>query len=262
MTAKTQESLAALEKRFKSRTPTARMLRLLQLHTDRVLRFGNSPGNGLGRIGTPQFNGLVVGPQASDGLTPEELELPGVALIPFASERASADDDAPAADTPPPKRDRLAALHVNALFDFLDPAGFGYVRDREHVAGFEPHQFRHMPEAPTEQGAGRTEKWAVVRLQLVSLLKHDRPVVYSSNVLPSMIEANRPETRPLTAFEEKALKALREGDDLVTESSGDRIRMMGSLRPAKQCLECHDAKRGDLLGAFSWDLQRQTVGKP
>ncbi len=257
MTAETQESLAALEKRFKSRMPTARMLRLLQLHTDRVLRFGNSPGNGLGRIGTPQFSGPVVGSQASDGLTPEKLELPGAALIAFEAVRTPAEDDAP-----PPKLDRLAALHADALFDFLDPAGFGYVRDREHVAGFEPHQFRHMPEAPTERGACRTEKWAVVRLQLVSLLKHDRPVVYSSNVLPSMIEANRPETRPLTAFEEKALKTLREGDDLVTESSGDRIRMMGSLRAAKQCLECHDAKRGDLLGAFSWDLQRQTVGEP
>ena len=73
---------------------------------------------------------------------------------------------------------------------------------------------------------------------------------------------SRPETRPLVPFEKKALTALKAGDDLVTESSGDRIRMMGSLRAAKQCLQCHDAKRGDLLGAFSWDLQRQTVGDP
>ncbi len=78
-----------------------------------------------------------------------------------------------------------------------------------------------------------------------------------------MIEANRPQTRPLAAVRGKSVEGSRRaGDDLVTESSGDRIRMMGSLRAAKQCLECHDAKRGDLLGAFSWDLQRQTVGEP
>ncbi len=26
--------------------------------------------------------------------------------------------------------------------------------------------------------------------------------------------------------------------------------MLGAIRAAKQCLECHDGKRGDLLGAF------------
>jgi len=35
--------------------------------------------------------------------------------------------------------------------------------------------------------------------------------------------------------------------------------MLGSLRAAKQCLECHTAKRGDLLGAFSYVLHQPHV---
>jgi hypothetical protein len=50
---------------------------------------------------------------------------------------------------------------------------------------------------------------------------------------------------------------LRGQADLATETSGDRIRVVDSLRASKQCLECHEVKRGDLLGAFSWELQRQ-----
>ena len=35
---------------------------------------------------------------------------------------------------------------------------------------------------------------------------------------------------------------------------GPAYRMLGSLRAAKQCLDCHTASRGDLLGAFSYAL--------
>ena len=80
----------------------------------------------------------------------------------------------------------------------------------------------HKPqEAPKEQ-------WAVIRLQLVSLLKFDRPAVYVSDNLPRMDELQGVPTRPLTPFEAKSLKSLREGDDIATETSGDRIRMVGS----------------------------------
>jgi hypothetical protein len=30
--------------------------------------------------------------------------------------------------------------------------------------------------------------------------------------------------------------------------------MLGSLRAAKQCLDCHNVQRGELLGAFSYRL--------
>jgi hypothetical protein len=120
------------------------------------------------------------------------------------------------------------------------------------VAGFEPHQFRATPEL-----AGVNERWVVVRLELVSLLKHKEPVAYATDALPNLTDSDNAPTRPLNLLEKKAINSLREGDDLATETSGDRIRMVGSLRASKQCLECHEVKRGDLLGAFSWELQRQ-----
>ena len=60
----------------------------------------------------------------------------------------------------------------------------------------------------------------------------------------------------LTDFEAKALKALREGEEVVTEATTNEIHMVGAVRAAKQCTACHDVKRGTLLGAFSYDLRR------
>jgi hypothetical protein len=34
----------------------------------------------------------------------------------------------------------------------------------------------------------------------------------------------------------------------------DRIRMVGSVRAAKDCLDCHSVDRGHLLGAFTYEL--------
>ncbi|HBI43165.1 MAG TPA: hypothetical protein DDY78_09965 [Planctomycetales bacterium] len=160
-----------------------------------------------------------------------------------------------------PKEADLSAFHERGLQDFLNPAGFGFVKDRENVAGFQGHQFRTMPQLPVvhKPPDERKEQWAVIRLQLMSLLKYEQPAVYVSDNLPRMDELKGVPTRPLIPFEEKSLKSLRKGDDLATETSGDRIRMVGSLRASKQCLECHEVKRGDLLGAFSWELQRQPV---
>ena len=56
---------------------------------------------------------------------------------------------------------------------------------------------------------GGKEQWAVVRLELVSLLKHKGPVAYVSGVLPNMEDADRAETRPLNPSEEKAWRRPR-----------------------------------------------------
>jgi hypothetical protein len=42
---------------------------------------------------------------------------------------------------------------------------------------------------------------------------------------------------------------------LVAESDAGRIRMLGGILAVKQCLQCHQAKVGDLLGAFSYELR-------
>ena len=77
----------------------------------------------------------------------------------------------------------------------------------------------------------RPERWQVERLALVGLLKYDEPVVYLSDYLPKMDELRDAPTRPLDAFEQAALSALRGGEDLMVQDGPDRMRMLGSLRP-------------------------------
>jgi hypothetical protein len=225
-----------------------RVQSLQLLHSDQAQRFIDRDGFGQQRMPTPSTMFLA---------------LPTAPTIPFATARDAANGDQGGSTeaAKAPKDDVLAQFHQQGLFNFLNPNGFGYIKDREHVAGFQSHQFRQMPILPTgdKAPAGTMEQWAVLRMELVSLLKHDQPVVYVTRAMPRMEDVKDAPTRPLIPFEEKGLKALKEGEDLATESSGDRIHMVGSLRATKQCMECHQVKRGDLLGAFSWELQRQTV---
>jgi hypothetical protein len=146
-------------------------------------------------------------------------------------------------------------MHEVGLVDFLNPGGFGYVKDRDHVAGFQEHQFRDMPELDPE--TPQTQRWRIIKLELVSLLKYPRPVVYLSQHLPRMQELRQAKTRPLNRFEKAGLRGLREGEDLKVRSTPDHIRILGSIRAGRQCLDCHQVERGDLLGAFSYQLRRQ-----
>jgi hypothetical protein len=80
--------------------------------------------------------------------------------------------------------------------------------------------------------------------------------MYVSENLPRMEELKSAPTRNLSAFEQDGLKALRGGEDLVVDSHLNQIRMVGSIRATKACMKCHEVNRGELLGAFSYLLQR------
>ena len=81
--------------------------------------------------------------------------------------------------------------------------------------------------------------------------------MYVLDHLPRMdqLSSDNAPTRPLDAFEIAALEQLRTKEDVVVEHKGDQYRMLGSLRAAKQCLDCHSVQRGELLGAFSYVLR-------
>jgi hypothetical protein len=104
--------------------------------------------------------------------------------------------------------------------------------------------------------------WHITRLELVGLFVHDKPQVYMSHRLPKMTELAGSKVRDLSEFEEQALKTLRGGDELVATATLNRIQMLGAIRASKQCLECHEVQRGDLLGAFSYELRRDPPVKP
>jgi hypothetical protein len=141
----------------------------------------------------------------------------------------------------------LLSMHLSGAADFVHPKGFGYFKDRRHVAGFQPHQFSEQPEALTG--------WTLKTLDLVGLVVHDEPVAYVSANLPRMDELRKAPTRPLDAFEAAGLAALRRGDDLfVRQTTDGRRRMLGAVRSVQQCLSCHGGERGELLGAFSYTL--------
>jgi hypothetical protein len=140
-------------------------------------------------------------------------------------------------------------MHQNSIVDFVNSNGFGLFKDRQHVAGFQRHQFSEVPQP--------VERWAVETLYLVGLVVHEEPVVYVSGNLPRMDELVNAQTRPPDAFEGAGLAALRQGEDLVTQPAGDTLRMLGAIRSVKQCVDCHGGERGDLLGAFSYTLRRK-----
>jgi hypothetical protein len=62
-------------------------------------------------------------------------------------------------------------------------------------------------------------------------------------------------TRALNSFEESALPQLATQQDIVVHQSLNKIEMLGALRAGATCIECHEAPRGKLLGAFSYELE-------
>lgn len=233
---------------------------LKQLHSDEVAKFITRPGFGSSRRAT-----FDMGPG----------ELPLAQLTPIRLPSAEIDPPSPElpvslrAVTPVtaagvavlPAIDRLELLNQASLRSFLSSFRFGYVKDREHVAGFGPHGFQYLPRLELVGGelpqlAEPTEHWAVRRLELVSLLKHDTPRAYSSDKLPQMEELLGVPTRPLNDFENDALPRLIESEEVVARATTNRIEMVGAIRAEKQCLECHEVHRGQLLGAFTYTLVR------
>ena len=223
------------------------------LHEDSVADFIESPGFGITR---------QVGPRK------EFIDLPVADPIPLPSARQEASTTAAAVTESPtspaspadligmvPEEKNLREMHEDSIIDFVNPKGFGFVKDREHVKGFQAHHFHAMPrlnDSPTQ-----TQRWRIQSVELVSLLKHEQPVAYLSKHLPRMDELRHAPTRPLNPFEQNALRRLQKGDDLQVDATSDRLNMLGSIRAMQQCLACHQVRRGDLLGAFSYTLVRE-----
>jgi hypothetical protein len=212
---------------------------LRMLHAGVVEQFINSSGFGVGRrirMFSPEYVEL------SD---PGPIPLPGSeAFIPPESAETLDASVLTSPDSTNLPSEEFEQLHVKGFLDFFNIKRFGWIQDRRRVVGFVPHQFNLMPRTKLE----------VKSLELVSLLKFDEPLVYVSKNLPRMDELKDAPTRALTPFEKTAHAQLEKGEDLQIKRSPPPIEMLGSIRATTQCLECHDAKRGDLLGAFSYRL--------
>jgi hypothetical protein len=237
---------------FGRHAATARADSLRILHTKEVEDFVKRNGFGADRApfvsNSPRFWETPVADPITLKKLPDENNSAGVVLPPK--------DPAAYREMRWPAVPSLLTFHDRSMYNFVDPIGFGHIKDREHVSGFQAHHFRSLPEMPVDPNAKVKERWLINRLELVGLLKHDKPAVYVSEALPRMQDLGKKKTRPLSDFEESALQGLTKGEDLVAEASANRIVMLGSIRAGDTCLKCHDAKRGDLLGSFSYELRR------
>jgi len=217
--------------------PYLRRGALWALHSAWVRRFVNSPGFGVTRMRRLSESDFEHDP-ARDSAIPQPVPRTEPA-------------ESSAAVTPRPLQlleEAFEGMHLASVADFANPGGFGAVLDRQHVAGFEPHAFSKLPTA--------TAAWQVETIDLIGLLIHEEPVAYVSANLPRMDQLREAATRPLDAFEAAGLKQLQGEEDLVIAEVDSRQRMLGSLRSARQCVQCHGGERGDLLGAFSYTLRK------
>jgi hypothetical protein len=206
------------------------------LHEQTVSNFVRSQGFGVGRLRLagspdPDVPMRMAAPVLQPGERPEPILSEGELETP-----------------PPPEKDsKLLWLHSESTLDFVNPEGFGYVKDRRHVVGFQPHYFSKVPESAP---------WQLQTLELVGLVVHERPMAYVSDQLPRMDKLKKAPTRPLDVFEEMGLAALKQGEELFVRDVGSVRRMLGAIRSARQCVGCHGGERGDLLGAFAYTLKR------
>ncbi len=207
---------------------------LQAVHSDRVRLFHEAVGFGAVRM-------IRVAPKAEDFGPDETPPVPQ-------PERYDPNGVSLGEDVPNELRKPFGELHVNSLLDFAYPDGFGYVKNRNEVAGFRPHRFSKVPDP--------VEKWEVRRVELVGLLLHPSAAVYVSENLPRMQEVKKLPTREPDSFEADGVKAIRTGEDLYTRGDDRDARMVGAIRSVGQCVECHGGQRGDLLGAFSYRLHR------
>jgi hypothetical protein len=231
-----------IEKEHKGWRHGDRPLALKQLHERTVQAFAASPGFGVAR-GVPSLHYAVT--------------LPEIPTIPQPTPSL-----ATAADQPPfevLRPDDVLGLHWRSMLSFVNAPGFGYVAGRRQAVGFQEHHFR--AESDWAEWHGLLDAWRVRRVELVSLLRHSEPRVYLSDNLPRMDELRKAKTRPLDGFEASALPDLLKGGDLAAGRTGDSVRVLGAIRAAKQCLDCHSVERGELLGAFSYRLRLEADGR-
>jgi hypothetical protein len=232
-----EEQLNRLTKHVAGESRRFRERMLQSLHDESVRSFINSPGFGVGRRILPTESNLKMELERDDGpIRQPDPILPSTLAPSDLREPRSL------------RKDSLRTLHLDGVFDFVNPRGFGLIENRGKVAGFQSHRFNRVPGA---------DQWRVRTVELVGLLMHPEPVVYASDVLPRMDRLRKASTRPLNTFESTGLTELEKGDDLFVRESPQGLLMLGAVRSIEQCTKCHGGERGDLLGAFSYRLQPQ-----
>lgn len=171
---------------------------------------------------------------------------------PLPAEQAAVETDATGAPVDGPRKQALATTHARVTQLFINEPSFGsgrllieYFPDADVVrssASIAQHPEKALHRAPpvrdkdapphvsfqkraaemANQGwfhLEDAEPWTFRTVQLVGLVKHPGPVAYETDEVTMPKGVGEIPTRPLDAFEVRALKKLREGEDLYAEAS-------------------------------------------
>jgi hypothetical protein len=234
------DRLAALESRIEEKDrdwlSSYRTSFLREIHENTVQVFVSRPGFGIARMISMSEEGLKRR-HHGDAPIPQPGTPSASPWLPELLQKEPVGEKTPA---------DMLSLHRDSVVDFVNVAGFGYVKDRQHFAGFQEHQVSQTPTL--------ARPWKLQTLDLVGLLLHDEPIAYVSENLPRMEELRAAPIRDLDDFETAGLLALQRGEDLFVRERGQERRMLGAIRAVRQCLTCHEVQRGDLLGAFSYRM--------
>lgn len=149
----------------------------------------------------------------------------------------------------------FAQFHADQVASFIRSKGFG-------IARVVP-----LPRNHNLFTSGLTT-YRVKATTLISLFLHDPPAAYVGNswgiikmahmdseLSPLSGKVSSIKTRPLTDPEEKALQDLKAGQDTVATESV----MVGAIRASASCLKCHEVDKDDLLGAFTYTVEKLPV---
>ena len=138
-------------------------------------------------------------------------------------------------------------LHERYTQAFVDSEGFGISR----IVTFD------SPERRAFLVNGRKRR--IHTVQLIGL-NGDVPRVYESSFInPTRSMLATTAYRPLSDFENHAIERLETGTNYVFsgedhDPENPHATLVAALRASESCMECHDAKRGQLLGAFAYRL--------
>src|SRR5262249_52559462 len=133
-----------------SQNPRAKLLK--ELHEQTRTFFVESPG---------------AGPERRLA-TPEEILMDDFGQAASAPDQPGEPADFPLSPGEPlsgaEPNGELYGTHQDGMLNFLYPRGFGYVKERAHVAGFKPHGFR------SGMTVHDSWRWRVQHIQLVGVL--------------------------------------------------------------------------------------------
>jgi hypothetical protein len=158
-------------------------------------------------------------------------------------------------------RERLFAAHHDRCVEvFVKAEGNGFERRPRltHRQSIYPESVQLPPEAwlPSDSPEPAGSTWRMTKAELVSLLRHEKPGVYSAD--GKHVSGSRFRVRDLDEFEKASLAELRQGEQVLMTEDEEGVRLLGAIRARKDCLKCHSGKKeGDLLGALTYVFERQ-----